>query len=175
LIGPFTPQLGREIWVTLSGAGSSGTAQLLRSTDGGATKLGLTVAGQPWGSFPFAGITDLAPAANEIVTAETDASATYYLALTVTQGTGTIAWRSEMPARAPNQGYRAGYRPLTQRVQNPRFLQLSLSSRRLIPPPRFRDPSMKLLPRWMLVLAVASSIVQISTAIGVIVLLALGY
>lgn len=87
LIGPFTPQLGREIWVTLSGAGSSGTAQLLRSTDGGATKLGLTVAGQPWGSFPFAGITDLAPAANEIVTAETDASATYYLALTVTQGT----------------------------------------------------------------------------------------
>lgn len=34
---------------------------------------------------------------------------------------------------------------------------------------------MKLLPRWMLVLAVASSIVQISTAIGVIVLLALGY
>jgi hypothetical protein len=72
---------------------------------------------------------------NEIVTAETDASATYYLALTVTQGTGTIAWRSEMPAPAPNQGYRMGYRPLTRRAQNPRFC--SFIPRGLIPPPRF--------------------------------------
>lgn len=87
LIGPFSPQLGREIWLTLSGPGASGTAQLLRSTDGGATKLGLTIVGQSSGSFTFAGITDAVPGANEIVNAETDASATYYLALTVTQGT----------------------------------------------------------------------------------------
>jgi hypothetical protein len=40
--GPFTPQLAREIWATLVGTGASGKAQLLRSTDGGATMAGLT-------------------------------------------------------------------------------------------------------------------------------------
>lgn len=40
-LGPFVSQLARPIWVTLSGVWA-GNVQLLRSTDGGATKLALT-------------------------------------------------------------------------------------------------------------------------------------
>ena len=80
--GPFAPQLGRSIWLSLAGSWS-GSATLLRSTDGGATRLPLTVAGEPWGSFTAN--------ANEVVVEESDAAATYYLALTV--ASGTIAYR----------------------------------------------------------------------------------
>jgi hypothetical protein len=41
LIGPFTPDLGRAIWVTLSGSWT-GTVRVKRSTDGGTTLLPLT-------------------------------------------------------------------------------------------------------------------------------------
>ncbi len=78
--GPFTPQLGRTIWVTLSGTWS-GNVQLLRSTDGGTTRLPLTAGGTAWGSF--------SAAANEPVTDESDGAATYYLAITITSGTLT--------------------------------------------------------------------------------------
>lgn len=39
--GPFLPELGRAIWVTLGGSWV-GTVTVRRSTDGGATKLPLT-------------------------------------------------------------------------------------------------------------------------------------
>lgn len=81
-LGPFTPQLARSIWLTLSGAWT-GSAQLLRSTDAGVTKLPLTIAGQPWGAFTAN--------ANEPVGEETCAGATYYLAVTLT--TGTLTYR----------------------------------------------------------------------------------
>lgn len=80
MVGPFVPQLARAIWLTLSGTWA-GTAQLLRSTDGGATKLPLTIAGASWGSFTANG--------NEPVAEESDAAATYYLSITLTSGSVT--------------------------------------------------------------------------------------
>ena len=80
LVGPFRPQLGRVVTVALSASSwAGGNAQLLRSTDNGATTLPLTPGGvtvgvwsgqgvdQPWVEtekgatlwlyLPFAGIT----------------------------------------------------------------------------------------------------------------------
>lgn len=48
--GPFIPTSDRPVMVALSGTWT-GTVNVLRSTDGGATRLPLTAAGQPWGSF----------------------------------------------------------------------------------------------------------------------------
>lgn len=44
VIGPFAPEPGRPIWVTLAGSWS-GTVTVQRSTDGGATRRPLTLAG----------------------------------------------------------------------------------------------------------------------------------
>ena len=79
-LGPYTPELGRPIWLTLTGVWT-GNAQLLRSVDGGTTKLPLTAAGQPYGSFTAN--------ANEAVTEESCAGATLYLLATITAGTLT--------------------------------------------------------------------------------------
>ncbi|MBB4153890.1 hypothetical protein GGQ80_001796 [Sphingomonas jinjuensis] len=75
--GPFTPDKARPIWLTLSGSWS-GSVTVQRSTDGGATKQPLTVAGQPWGVFTAN--------ANEIVAEETVEGATYYLTITIASG-----------------------------------------------------------------------------------------
>lgn len=75
--GPYVPELARPIWVSLSGSWS-GTAQLLRSIDGGTTKLPLTLAGEPWGMFTGP--------ANEAVSEETEAGATFYLAISLSSG-----------------------------------------------------------------------------------------
>jgi hypothetical protein len=83
--GPFAPQLGRPIWLTLSGSWS-GVVQLLRSTDGGTTKLPLTY-GDGSAKPVFAGAMQ-APVAEETVGA-----ATYYLAATLTAG--ALAYRME--------------------------------------------------------------------------------
>lgn len=80
VLGPFTPQLARPIWLTLSGAWT-GAVQLQRTTDGGATRQLLTAAGQPYGSYTAN--------ANEAVVEESCAGATYYLAVTLTSGTLT--------------------------------------------------------------------------------------
>ena len=85
--GPFTPQLARAIWATLVGTAASGTAQLLRSTDGGTTKAGLTAGGEAWASWSFAASTGAI--VNEQLVTETDAAATYYLAVTLTAGSLT--------------------------------------------------------------------------------------
>lgn len=80
VFGPFTPQLGRQIWLCLSGTWT-GSAQLLRSTDSGVTRLPLTAAGQPYASYTAN--------ANEAVVEESCAGATYYLAVTLSSGTLT--------------------------------------------------------------------------------------
>ena len=94
--GPFTPQLARDVWVTIVGTGASGKAQLLRSTDGGATQLGLTAGGSIWDVWPnpngggpstFSSVTGVI--VNEQAVTPSDAVATYYLSITLTAGSVT--------------------------------------------------------------------------------------
>lgn len=80
--GPFVPQGDRPIWLTLSGSWT-GTAQLLRSTDGGATMLPMTLGGET--AYRYT-----APV-NEPIAVETVAGASWHLQLT--PGSGTIAYR----------------------------------------------------------------------------------
>jgi hypothetical protein len=86
VLGPFAPQLAREIWLTLNATvAASGSAQLLRSTDGGTTQLGLTAGGLAIGAYTFSAASG--SIVNEILSVETDAAATYYLSITLTAGT----------------------------------------------------------------------------------------
>ncbi|MEE2916317.1 MAG: hypothetical protein VYB32_04500 [Pseudomonadota bacterium] len=78
LAGPFAPARGRPIWLTLMGSWT-GTVKLLRSTDGGTTRLPMTIGGSGWGSFQGN--------CNEPVAEESVAGATYYLDIAVTSGT----------------------------------------------------------------------------------------
>jgi hypothetical protein len=85
LLGPFTPELGRLIWVTLSGSWS-GTVQLLRSVDGGTTRLPVTYGdGTVKGTY--------SGNMNAAVAEETVAGAVWYL--DVTLGSGTLNFRLE--------------------------------------------------------------------------------
>ena len=79
-VGPFVPELDRPIWVTLAGDWR-GSVSLLRSIDGGATRLPLTVAGQSWAIF--------AANAQEAIGEESAASASYWLAASISSGTLT--------------------------------------------------------------------------------------
>jgi hypothetical protein len=76
--GPFVPELGRSIWVTLRGDWA-GTVRVLRSLDGGATRLPLSAGGQPWGVFTAN--------AQEPVREETVAGASYWLDIQLASGT----------------------------------------------------------------------------------------
>jgi hypothetical protein len=78
-VGPFAPQTGRPIWVSLSG-NWTGSAALLRSTDGGTTRLPATL-----------GETALVWSANrsEAATEESCTGATYYLAVNLVAGSLT--------------------------------------------------------------------------------------
>lgn len=87
VFGPFAPQLAREIWATLVGQGASGSAQLLRSTDGGATMAGLTAGGVAWAGWSFSAVSG--SIVNEQVANESDAAASYYLAVTLSAGSLT--------------------------------------------------------------------------------------
>ncbi|WP_260926336.1 hypothetical protein [Novosphingobium sp. 9] len=51
IAGPYIPVAGRTVMISLSGTWS-GTVRLLRSIDGGATKVPVTVGGSAWGSSP---------------------------------------------------------------------------------------------------------------------------
>lgn len=75
--GPFTPDLGRPIILTLSGDWS-GTVRLLRSTDDGATRLPLTIGGATWGVYTAG--------ANEPAWEESDATARLYLDIALDSG-----------------------------------------------------------------------------------------
>ncbi|MDB5687864.1 MAG: hypothetical protein JWR77_2453 [Rhizorhabdus sp.] len=83
-VGPFTPQLGRPIWLTLSGTWS-GAVSVQRSTDGGTTKLPLTIGGSAWAVYTAN--------ANEAFGEESSAAATYWLAITISSGTLTYEVR----------------------------------------------------------------------------------
>jgi len=77
-IGPFAAQLGRPVWLTLAGSWS-GAVTLLRSVDGGVTRLPLTYAdGTPKPAFTRA--------LNAAVTEPTVAGVTYWLDFARTAG-----------------------------------------------------------------------------------------
>lgn len=78
VVGPFTPVLGRAAVLMLSGSWA-GTIKVSRSTDGGATRQPLTVAGAPWAQFTAN--------ACEAVWEESDPTARLYLEITLTSGT----------------------------------------------------------------------------------------
>jgi hypothetical protein len=82
VVGPFTPNSDKPVVLALSGTWS-GTVRLLRSIDGGTTKLPLTAAGQAWGVF----------GANccEPVWQETVSGAALYLDITL--GSGSVTYR----------------------------------------------------------------------------------
>lgn len=82
VVGPYAPALGRAVILTLSGSWS-GTVRVLRSADGGTTKLPLTVAGQPWGQFTGN--------CCEAVWEESEATARLYL--DVSLASGTLSYR----------------------------------------------------------------------------------
>ncbi len=82
IVGPFEPALGRPIYCTLAGTWE-GSVRLLRSTDGGARKQGVTLAGAEWAVFTAN--------ACEPVWEETEEAATLWLECTITQG--TLAYR----------------------------------------------------------------------------------
>lgn len=79
VVGPFVPQLGREIVLTLSGTWA-GTVALQRSVNGGTTRLAATLGGA---AMTWSG------GVNEIVWVETEAGATLYLDAALTSGTLT--------------------------------------------------------------------------------------
>lgn len=77
IFGPYQPALGRDIVLTLSGTWT-GTVRLLRSVDGGATKLPVTIGGAAWAQF----------SANccEPVWDEPESAARLYLDIALTSG-----------------------------------------------------------------------------------------
>lgn len=79
----FTPQLGRDMYLTLSGT-FSGTVQVQRSTDNGATWNNITISGgQQWGRYTGA--------CDEVVETPTDGASRYRLNIVLT--TGTVNYR----------------------------------------------------------------------------------
>lgn len=80
--GPYTPNSDKPVILALSGTWT-GTVRVLRSIDGGTTKLPLTAAGQAWGVF----------SANccEPVWQETVTGVSLYLDLAV--GSGSLTYR----------------------------------------------------------------------------------
>ena len=80
--GPFAPLAGRPLVLALTGTWT-GSVRLLRSTDGGTTRLPLSLGGAPYATFT----------ANicEPVWEENEAGATFYLQLT--PASGTISYR----------------------------------------------------------------------------------
>lgn len=94
ILGPFTPQLGRSVIAAISAVeAASGTVQILRSFDGGTTKMALTaggsaaVGGSDWASWSFSGLTGTI--VDEEIDPCTVTGATYYLAVTLTAGSLT--------------------------------------------------------------------------------------
>ena len=82
LVGPFAASAGRIVSVTLSGAWT-GRVTLQRSTDGGATRDALRVAGEPWASYTRSGC--------EQAWLESEDGVQYYLDIALE--TGTLAYR----------------------------------------------------------------------------------
>jgi len=79
----FVPQLGRAMWLTLSGTWT-GTVKLLRSIDGGTTKLPVTQGGAAYAQFTGNAQEKLAIIPSEV-------GETYYLDFT--RSTGSVIVR----------------------------------------------------------------------------------
>jgi hypothetical protein len=77
-VGPYMPAPGQPVVLQLSGDWT-GTVTLLRSTDGGTTRLPVTAGGEPWGVFTAN--------ACEPVWLDHESSAELYLAFEISQGT----------------------------------------------------------------------------------------
>lgn len=82
MAGPFLPAAGRVVVLTLSGVWT-GSVRLLRSTDGGVTKLPVTAGGYAWGNYTAN--------ACEQVWLEEESGAALYLDIALT--TGTLTYR----------------------------------------------------------------------------------
>lgn len=80
MFGPYQPALGRGAILTLAGAWA-GTVKVLRSVDGGTTKLPLTLAGTLWGQF--------SGNCCEPVWEESEAAATLWLDVALSSGSLT--------------------------------------------------------------------------------------
>lgn len=80
VLGPFVAVIGRPVVVALSGTWT-GTVKVLRSTDGGVSKLPITVGGVAWGQFTGN--------ACEPVWEESEAGAALYLDVALASGTLT--------------------------------------------------------------------------------------
>jgi hypothetical protein len=77
----FTPQLGRDMYLTLSGT-FSGTVQVQRTTDNGSTWNNITISGgQQWGHYTGA--------CDEVVETPTDSASKYRLSITLSSGSVT--------------------------------------------------------------------------------------
>lgn len=82
VVGPFVPEPGVPVWLTLSGTWT-GTVRVSRSVDNGATKHPLTAAGEPWAVFT----TNCC----EEVHDESESEAELYL--DITRSSGTVEYR----------------------------------------------------------------------------------
>lgn len=80
IFGPYAPALGRAVMLSLGGTWA-GAVKVLRSADGGATKVPLTLGGQPWGQFTGN--------CCEPVWDESEGAARLYLDVALTSGTCT--------------------------------------------------------------------------------------
>ena len=78
--GPFQPRAGRAIVLSLAGIWS-GTVKILRSVDGGTTRLPVTAGGLPYGSYTGN--------VCEPVWEESEAAALLYLDVALTSGSVT--------------------------------------------------------------------------------------
>ena len=77
VVGPFEATPGRVVTVTLAGE-FEGTARLLRSTDGGATRVPLRVGGAAWAEYTQPGC--------EQAWAETEQGASFFLDIALVSG-----------------------------------------------------------------------------------------
>ena len=82
VVGPFNATVGRAIVVALAGEWT-GTVRLLRSTDGGTTRLPLRVAGGAWAEYAASGC--------EQAWSETEEGASFYLDIALESG--SVAYR----------------------------------------------------------------------------------
>lgn len=78
LVGPFAPLIDAPVHLQISGLWT-GQIAVLRSSDGGLTRYGLTAGGQQWAHFTGN--------VNEVVWQESEAGAILYLDISLTSGT----------------------------------------------------------------------------------------
>ncbi|HEX2594818.1 MAG TPA: hypothetical protein VHL34_25170 [Rhizomicrobium sp.] len=87
MLGPFNPQLGRDLRIIIKGTGWAGTITVGTSTKAEAcsTLNALTVAGQPWGSYTGN--------ANEVVDTPTLDNIVYCVQAVIASGSPSITVR----------------------------------------------------------------------------------